>query len=329
MNPRVAGLYASILALIRESLGVYLGLLKIMVPVIIAVKIITELDLLPYLASLLEPVMHLMGLPGSMGLVWAAAILNNIYSAMIVFISLPESFELSVAQVTILSTAVLMAHALPIELRIVQKCGTRLIFQALFRVICAVTLGIILNWFYEWGGWLQGQNTIVWRPDPQPDGLGGWILSQIRNLAIIYLIILSLISLLRFLDYIQFTSLLIWILNPLFRILGIGKKASSITIVGLTMGLAFGGALIIREVRTGRIPPKDVFFSLTLMGIAHSLIEDTLLMLLLGAHLSGILWARLIFALIVVFLLYKLWAYLPSRYVDRYLYSVDTREVKT
>jgi len=321
-----AGLFSSLAGIIKEATALFLKLLKIMVPVIILVKIISELDLLPYLAALLEPVMHLMGLPGSMGLVWATAILNNVYSAMIVFVSLPGSFELSVAQVTILSTAVLMAHALPIELRIAQKCGARLVFQALFRIICAIILGIILNLVYEWGGWLQGQNTIVWRPDPQPEGLMGWITAQLRNLGAIYLIIMALVAVIRFLDYIQVTRILIWMLNPLFRLLGI---AASITIVGLTMGLAYGGALIIREVRTRQIPQRDVFFSLTLMGIAHSLIEDTLLMLLLGADLSGILLARLIFSLVCVFLLYKIWAYLPAKYVHRYLHPLDASEVKT
>jgi len=325
VNPREAGFFSFLLALIRESIKVYAGLLKIMVPVIILVKIITELGLLPYLAALLEPVMQLMGLPGSMGLVWAAAILNNIYTGMIVFVSLPESFELTVAQVTILCTAMLMAHALPIELRIAQKCGTRLIFQGLFRVLCAIILGIILSYFYEWGGWLQGQNTVLWRPDPQPENLGGWVVAQARNLGIIYLIILGLISIIKFLDYIQVTRFLIWLLSPLFRIMGIGKQATSITIVGLTMGLAYGGALIIREVRTSRIPKRDVFFSLTLMGVAHSLIEDTLLMVLLGADLTGILLARLVFSIFLVFLLFKLWTYLPQKYIHRFLHPTDPK----
>ncbi len=96
MNILHAGLFSTLAGIIREANVLFLGLLKIMVPIILLVKFITELELLPYLAALLEPLMHLMGLPGSMGLVWATAILNNVYSAMIVFVSLPESFELRV-----------------------------------------------------------------------------------------------------------------------------------------------------------------------------------------------------------------------------------------
>jgi hypothetical protein len=315
--------------LARESCHAWIELLKIMIPIIIGVKIISELDLLHYFASVLEPLMLLMGLPGIMGLVWATAMLNNIYSAMIVFVSLPESFELTVAQVTVLSTAILMAHALPIELRIAQKAGTRLIFQGIFRMASALILGIFLNLFYEWGGWLQNANTVVWRPDPQPDGLIYWALAQIKNLAAIYLIILTLMSLLQILNQIRATELFVRLLAPVFRIMGIGREAATITIVGLTMGLAYGGALIIRESRSDKIKKQDIFFSLTLMGIAHSLIEDTLLMMLLGAHVSGILLIRLIFSICLIFIMVKVWAMLPENFIHRYLYPVSKVEVRT
>ncbi len=315
-------LSANVRSLITESYRTWYELLKIMVPIIIGVKIVAELDLLKYLATGLEPLMHLMGLPGIMGLVWATAMLNTVYSAMIVFVSIPESFELTVAQVTVLSTAILMAHALPIELRIVQKAGTRLIFQGIFRVACALVLGIILNLFYEWTGLLQGANTVIWRPEPQPDGLIYWFIAQLKNLGAIFLIILVLMSVLRFLDYIRATELFIRLLSPLLRAMGIGREAATITIVGLTMGLAFGGALIIKESRSGRIQKKDVFFSLSLMGIAHSLVEDTLLMMLLGAHVSGILLARLTFSIITIFIMVRVWALLPENIVHKYLYPV-------
>ncbi len=325
----MSSLFSQMRSLAIESCRVWVELLKIMIPIIIGVKIISELDLIKHFALVLEPVMHLMGLPGIMGLVWATAMLNNIYSAMIVFVSLPESFELTVAQVTVLSTAILMAHALPIELRIAQKAGTRLFFQGIFRLVSALILGIVLNMFYEWGGWLQHSNTVIWRPDPQPDGLIYWVLAQLKNLGAIYLIILVLMFLIRFLDQIRATELFIRLLAPLLRVLGIGREAATITIVGLTMGLAYGGALIIREARSERIKKQDIFFSLTLMGIAHSLIEDTLLMMLLGAHVSGILLIRLIFSICLIFIMVKVWAVLPEGFIHKYLYPVSKGVAKT
>ena len=60
-----------------------------------------------------------------------------------------------------------------------------------------------------------------------------------------------------------------------------------------------------REKQSG-INKKDVFLSLNLMGLSHSLIEDTLLMVAIGANLIGILAARIIFTIIIIFFLIKL-----------------------
>tara|TARA_B100000780_G_C20737736_1_gene293057 strand:+ start:110 stop:373 length:264 start_codon:yes stop_codon:yes gene_type:complete len=80
--------------------------------------------------------------------------------------------------------------------------------------------------------------------------------------------------------------------------MGIGKEASTITLVGITLGLSFGGGLLIKEAHAGHVSKKDVFTSLVFLGFCHSLIENTLLVILLGAHVSGILWFRLVFAFV-------------------------------
>ena len=65
-----------------------------------------------------------------------------------------------------------------------------------------------------------------------------------------------------------------------------------------------------------------MFFSLVLMGLAHSLIEDTLLMVAVGAHYSGILVGRLVFALAVTFVLVRVLAKVPDRVFDRMLFRM-------
>jgi len=62
-----------------------------------------------------------------------------------------------------------------------------------------------------------------------------------------------------------------------------------------------------------------VFFSLALMSLCHSLIEDTLLMTALGGHVSGVLLGRLLFALVVTALLVKAVGLLPEGAFERYL----------
>ncbi|MCB1939494.1 MAG: hypothetical protein KDE64_09880, partial [Rhodocyclaceae bacterium] len=80
-------------------------------------------------------------------------------------------------------------------------------------------------------------------------------------------------------------------------------EAANITIVGVMLGITLGAGLLLKDVRAGRLTRRDVFLTMGFLGLFHSAIEDTLLIALMGADLSGILWARLVFALVVIALL--------------------------
>ncbi|MFP4070476.1 MAG: hypothetical protein ACLFTB_00360 [Desulfovibrionales bacterium] len=319
-------LIITVLGILRESVRVSLSLFKIMVPIIIGVKVLQEFDLIRYVALPLEPVMEMVGLPASMGLVWATAMINNLYGAMAVFVNLPPSQDLSTAQVTVLTTMMLVAHNLPIEIKIAQKSGTRFAFQLLTRVGGAVLLGWLLHLTYAGTGLLQNPSTILWTPDPQASGLLSWGWEQVQNLAMVFGIIVGLISFMRLITALRINALLISLMSPVLRMLGIGKEAGTITIIGMTMGLAYGGGLIIHEANSGKVGSKDVFFSLTLMGLSHSVIEDTLLMIAIGGHVSGLLGGRILFSLLFVGLLVHLVGKLDRSTVNRFFYPAPAAQ---
>jgi len=50
-----------------------------------------------------------------------------------------------------------------------------------------------------------------------------------------------------------------------------------LAIVGITLGVSFGGGLLINEAKRGHISPRDIFVAMMLLNLLHSLIEDTLL----------------------------------------------------
>lgn len=307
-------------ALLREALQASWDLFKIMVPISILVRLLIQVGVVDYLGVALSPVMNVLGLPGSMGLVWAAALLTNLFGAMVVFASLAPEANLTVAQVTILGTIILVAHAYPIELRIAQKAGLRFGPLAALRFVGALVLGWGLHQLYTRVGFLQGPNVVLWIPPPQDPSWWIWARSQAKALFTIFLVILTLLFLMKVLDRLGVTGLLTRLLAPVLALLGISRAAAPITIIGMTLGFGYGGALIIQEAQSGRMGARDVFFSIALMGLCHSLIEDSLVMMALGAHLSGTLWARLLFALLVVFLLVKLLRMVPDETFSRFLY---------
>lgn len=299
-----------------------LELFKVMVPVIIAVKVLHALNLIDLLARPLGPVMELVGLPASMGLVWATAMLNNIYTAMIVFLPLNAQAPVTTAQATVLGVMVLIAHGLPVELSIARKSGPRLLFQLLTRVGGAMFLGYLLHKAYASSGALQEQAVILLAPQQQTDpSLLTWALEQARNLFSIFLIVTTLMGCMRILEAIGAIALMNRLLRPVLSLIGIGPKASAITVVGLGLGISYGGGLIINGAKSGEIDRKDVFYSLTLMGLTHSVIEDTLLLLTLGGHLSGLLWARLGFTLVFVALLVRVARRLPNSFGDNFFWG--------
>ena len=313
--------FSSLYTTLREAVSVTWDLFKIMIPIIIAVKFLQEVGAITWLAWPLGPVMECVGLPGSMGLVWATAMVNNIYSGIVVYISLAGDAPLTVAQVTVLATMILVAHSLPVELEIVRKSGPRLWFQALLRIGSAFVLGIILNRIYLWGGWLQEKSVLLLKPHTGNQDLFSWGLGQCENLFWIFVIILALLVLMKVFTFLGITRLLVFLLNPVLRVLGIGREAAPLTIVGMVMGLGYGGGLILHEVKHGRVGRRDIFFALSLMGLAHSVIEDTLLMLSLGGHISGILVARVGFALLFVFVLVRVVGTMSDSVFFRYFFA--------
>lgn len=311
----------------REIYDVSMTLFKIMIPALIIIKLLEEIGGITLLGHILSPVMAWVGLPESMGIVWATTILTNIYTGMLIFFTQSASESLTVAQVTVLGGMMLMAHGLPVEARIAQKSGVRLGFTLILRIGGALIYGFILNLIYSQGDVLQQPNQLLWQPDTlsqssiQSDSFSGWLIDQAQGLLAVFVVICLLLTTLKILRLVGFERLINWLLSPLLALLKIGKEATTITMVGITLGLAFGGGLLIKEVNEGHINKQDVFSSMSLLALCHSIIEDTLLVMLLGAHISGALWLRIAFALIVISLLTRWLMSRSDSFKARFLYT--------
>ncbi|MBF0527919.1 MAG: hypothetical protein HQK55_01350 [Deltaproteobacteria bacterium] len=273
-----------------------------MVPIIVAIKVLKELGLIDYLAVPLTPIMELVGLPSQTGLVWAASIANGLYSGILVYTALiPDMPTISVAQITVLATILLIAHNIPVEVRITQQCGVGIWSQLVLRFGGALICGVMLHLIFSRWNLLSEPAVILWQVKaPADPSWLTWAMGEGRNLLSIFVIIFILMTVMRLLNYFHITDLFNRLLQPILRLMGIGKEAATITIIGLTMGIAYGGGLIIHEAHRGKMKQHDIFAAVSLMGLSHALIEDSLLMSLLGASLYGILFARLLFSLVVV-----------------------------
>ena len=159
---------------------------------------------------------------------------------------------------------------------------------------------------------LQSSNQLIWTPSETDDSLVGWIMQQLESLFYIFVMIAGLVTGLKILKLIGVEALLKSLLSPFLKITGIHKDATSFTLVGMTLGLAFGGGLLINEAKKGVIKKKDIFLSLSLLCLCHSLIEDTILMFLIGADLTSILVFRVIFSFALMIVISQLFKRLPD-----------------
>ncbi|WP_417551508.1 hypothetical protein [Marinomonas fungiae] len=293
--------------LIQESGRVYWTLLKVMIPALLIVKALDMLGGVSVFGQALSPIMQLVGLPDDVGIVWATLILTNIYAGMLVFFNLGVSENLTVAQVTVLGVLMLLAHSLPVEGAIAKRMGVSWRVTIALRFGGALVLGFLLHQFYSYFDLLQQPSQLMWQPPANPDtSFLGWCIGQVKTMAWIYVIILSLMIILKILRVLGIERLMHALLYPILRMLGIGKAAANVAVIGTVLGLTFGAGLLIKEAESGHLTKRDIFLTIGFLSLCHSVIEDTMLVLLLGADLSGILWARLAFALFTIAILARL-----------------------
>ncbi|MGH1487559.1 MAG: hypothetical protein ACRBCI_15200 [Cellvibrionaceae bacterium] len=297
---------------LAEVWMIFWSLVKIMVPILFVVRFIELMGWVDNLAALIEPIMVWVGLPGEMGLVWMSAMVSSIYTGMAVFYQLGGAEQLTVAQISVLGTMILLAHALPMEVAIAKATGVSLWFTLTLRIGGALVLGALLHFVYDHYSLLQTPIPLLWQPELSGSDWASWFIAQFNMLLAALVIIAGLTLFIRILRLLGVEKLIHWLLAPVLRALGIGAKATNIMIVGLTLGISFGGGLLIQEARSGKISGKDIFMTMAFLGLCHSLIEDTLLILLLGADASAVLWARLGFSLLVIAILARVLNALPK-----------------
>ena len=312
--------------LFQEIKDVTIPLYKILIPFIFIIKLLEVTGIVDLIAKAFAPLMGLIGLPPELGIIWVTALIVNIYAALILFINILPFLDVSVAQITILTVAMLLCHNLLVESAISRSAGVSFVFTCLYRLVSAFLACCVLNLIYSKFNYLNEPFITSFTLElPQP-GLWFWLKDQILYLFFIFVIVVVLVTILEFLKAIGIESFLKKILAPPLRFFGISESSMNIIIVGMTIGLQFGGGILIKEVNSGKIDKQSVFLSILMINLIHAIIEDTLLMLAVGGHFSGVILARIVFSLLISLVMYKIYQNF-NLFFEKYVFNKKLKKL--
>jgi hypothetical protein len=312
--------------LFKEIIDVTVPLYKILIPFIFIIKLLEVAGIVDLIAKVFAPIMGLIGLPSELGIIWVTAIVINIYAALILFINILPGLDVSVAEITILTVAMLFAHNLLVESAISRSAGVSFVFTCLYRLVSAFFACWVLNLIYTKLNYLQEPFITSFTLEAPQPGLWLWFKDQILYLFYIFIIVVVLVTILEFLKVIGIESFLKKILAPPLRFFGISESSMNIIIVGMTIGLQFGGGILIKEVNSAKIDKQSVFLSILMINLIHAIIEDTLLMLAVGGHFSGVIIARIVFSLLFSLVMFKIYQ-IFNLFFEKYVFNEKLKKL--
>lgn len=133
-----------------------------------------------------------------------------------------------------------------------------------------------------------------------PAVLGDWAASGIATSLKIVLVVAGLMLLQSLLTEFGVVGRMTRRLGPLLRVFGLPENTHFLWIVANTLGLAYGSAVIIDEVESGRLDRRAADLLNRHIAVSHSLLEDTLLFVAVGVGVFWITVPRVLIAVAVV-----------------------------
>lgn len=278
------------------------SVLIIMIPISFFMTMLMYTGWLTPITGVLAPLMSVYDIPAEASMALIVGALLNIYACIAVMASMP----LDMWSINIIAVMMLICHNLPIETAVQAQTGAPPAAMALFRIIAALATGLVLTfilpeslkmqpWVHASG--LDPASNLSWRHI-----LCVWTHDSLLLTLKVTLIILAITIFIDLMRHFNVLETLSALFKPFTFINALPTKATFMWMTGLFFGIAYGSGVLISEAKAGHLD-RDTLLRLNIsLGISHSLIEDTLLFVAIGASLLGVLIPRMIAAALCVWL---------------------------
>lgn len=297
-------------------------MLRLTLSVSFVVFLLDYVRWLPVISQALHPLFAWIGLPGEASLAYVSGYFVNVYSAIAVAVTL----DLGPRAMTIMGVLVLCSHNMFVETGIQHRTGTPWWVMVIVRTLS----GLLLAWCLHQvlppesvghGMELETAPAIsatagasaTFPEAAAPAAVAAaefgaafldWLWSALRLALKMITLIFGLNFLQRVLAEFGVTQWLSRAFRPLMTLFGLPDRCSFLWIVANTLGLAYGGAVMLEEVERGGLSRHDINLLNLHIGVSHSNLEDLLLFSSIGAVGWILLLARWLMSIILV------WSYL-------------------
>lgn len=126
---------------VRSGLATFWSLARAMVPAYGLALILEKLGVITVIAHVAQPVMSLVGLPGSAAVPLVLGYVLNIYAA----VGAMSALHLSPGQITVLALAILIGHNLLVEGAVLRKAGMSGVGFGVLRALSGLLAAGVAN----------------------------------------------------------------------------------------------------------------------------------------------------------------------------------------
>ena len=302
-------------------------LLKITIGVSVLILFMRYFKILPWLSATLGPLFNHFGLPGEAALAYVSGYFVNMYAML----AIAGSMDLTARAITILGVMSLCSHNMITETAVQGKTGANPVRVVITRTLAGFVLAFVLNLILPLsqsdiamlGGAVgESEAAVAAVAAVQPlfkELAVEWCYSTLSILVKMTLLIYSLAILQRILSEFGVIRWVSKFLKPLLLLFGLPARCSFLWIIANILGIAYGGAVMMEEVRAGKLSLRDIKLVNQHIGISHSNLED----LTLVASIGGIWWVMLLSRWAGSFIL--VWGYRAEMAIRKKLLTLQTK----
>jgi hypothetical protein len=280
-----------------QGMKTAIWLLKITIPVSFAVFLLDIFGALNMVAGWVAPFFKLIGLSGQASIVLITSFFTNIYSVIAVMTTLGIGDREGI----ILATMCLISHAMIVETAIQKKTGSNPLRIVLLRLITSFVAAIFLNYLLP-DEMTKTSESLIQATSEFLPALKNWTITIFLTAVKIVVLVNLLLILQKILHEFGLIKWILWPFKPLLTIMGLPQSTGFLWIVAYTLGLGYGGAIMINEKNEGRLSDEEADLLNHHIAISHSQLEDPLLFVAVGYPLFILMWPRILLAIGVVWL---------------------------